>query len=131
MKYNKKELTRLIENIENETNKPNLLLDDIKKIQSISSHGDKLHTIEIDESLTKINELVSLAEKIIADNQKDSWDIITVKNDIKQLDNSKKILYDSINQFKTMQQRMIGAYDDIIFKLSRYFDFNKNKEDYE
>jgi len=123
-KYNKKELEQLLEEIDDNNSKPKLLKDNIQQVKSITTYGKKLNNIEIDESLQEIVKIVNLAQKIIIEQQKDEWDKITVKKDIKQLEESKKMFQNSVVEFKTLQQRLIGTYEDIIFKLNRYFKFN-------
>jgi len=119
--HNKTNVLNILEDIDG--NKLNLA-DKLSKIKTLPTYAKDLNDIEINKSLDEIVNIINLAEKVITDNRKEDWDNMIVNKDVKQIEETKKAFQKNVIEFKLLQQRLFGLYDDLMFKLNRYFNFN-------
>jgi len=120
--YNNQQQTQQDDTIDDEE----LLTSDDKKYlrQKITQYnelGTQLSINNLNETVGIIIKLTKYAKHIIEQNPKDWWDNMTISRDMKHLIDSVKLLEKTSNEIKQLNHRLYATYEDIGYKLNRYF----------
>ena len=129
-------------NLENLINSKDSLLQMIQPDNTITQNHKKLFLEKVRKfnnynkliyrkySLKDLGKMLSVLSKIATDitmNESSSewFDKVSIKRDMKALDESVKIFNDTANQLDQMQQRLESCYDEIGSRLSKYFEIDE------
>nr|BDD47557.1 hypothetical protein 9 [Legionellales bacterium] len=102
------------------------IVEDKEFLRVISRYNDFGKHIYKEDELKSIAEVI---EKLVEEvenytlNETEAWfDKVTVKRNIKTLKEASKGFIKTVNEMNTLQQRLVGSYEDIGIVLDRYFD---------
>lgn len=115
-------LKKLYENIKDESFTVKEKKEFIKAISEFNNFGKQIYrTSEINEAIETITELVEKAQKITIGETADWFDGVSVKRDMKSLGESLSLFNKTAREMSGMQQRMESLYEDMGYKLGKYF----------
>jgi len=116
-------LKKLYENIKDETLTVKEKKEFIKAISEFNNFGKNIYrTTEVNEAIQTITELVEKAQRITIGETADWFDSVSVKRDMKSLGESLSLFNKTAKEMGSMQQRMESLYEDMGFKLGKYFN---------
>ena len=97
-----------------------LVLDAVNKFNKFEQHIYRQKDVrEVVEAIKTISEY---AGTLALDETHDWFDSITVKKDVKEINNSVKLFEKAAGEVGTLQHRLEALYEDIGNKLSRYYE---------
>lgn len=115
------------ENLSEEQKKS--FLETVGKFNNYNESIYREHDLkEISETIVKLGKL---AEKYIMAEQDDWFDAISVRRDIKNLQDSIKVFESTAKEISVLQKRLEGVYEEVGTKFNKYFeikDLNENKK---
>ena len=95
----------------------------LKAVSKFNEYGSNIYKSEtIKESLKTITELIQKAESFTINETEDWFDEISVKRDMKQLREASNLFGKTVNEMEVMQQRLESLYEDMGYKLGKYFE---------
>ena len=97
-----------------------LVLDAVNKFNKFEQHIYRQKDVrEIVEAIKTISEF---AGRLALDETEDWFDGVTVKKDVKEINNAVKLFEKAASEIGTLQHRVEALYEDIGGKLSRYYE---------
>jgi len=97
-----------------------LIVDAVNKFNQFEQHIYRQKDVrEIVEAIKTISEY---AGRLALDETEDWFDGVTVKKDVKEIENSVKLFEKTAKEVGTLQHRLEAMYEDIGGKLSRYYE---------
>ena len=97
-----------------------LVLDAVNKFNQFEQHIYRQKDVrEIVEAVKTISEF---AGRLALDETDDWFDGVTVKKDVKEIENSVKLFEKTAKEIGTLQHRLEAQYENIGGKLSRYYE---------
>jgi len=97
-----------------------LVLDAVNKFNQFEQHIYRQKDVrEIVEAVKTISEF---AGRLELDETEDWFDGVTVKKDVKEINNAVKLFEKAASEIGTLQHRVEALYEDIGGKLSRYYE---------
>jgi len=101
-------------------NEKSQALDEIKKYQEI---GEIIYRAEgLKEAAGKISKIVESAEKMVLSETEEWFDEVTVKRNMKELNNNNKEFNKTVSEVSKLQQRLESLYEEMGNNLSRYYE---------
>jgi len=79
----------------------------------------------LSDVVESINKLTSSAGNYIVSETEDWFDNITVKRDVKEINNSAKLFEKTALEIQGLQQRLESLYEDLGNKLGRYYELDE------
>jgi len=100
--------------------------DFLEAVSNFHEYGNNIYkNNSLKESLNTIIELVRKAESFTVNETEDWFDEISVKRDMKQLKESSNLFGKTVNELEILQQRLESLYEDMGYKLGKYFAINE------
>ena len=101
-----------------------LVVDAVNKFNKFEQHIYRQKDVrEIVEAIKTISEY---AGKLALDETEDWFDGVTVKKDVKDINDSVKLFEKTAKEVGTLQHRLEAMYENIGSKLSRYYEIADN-----
>ena len=98
----------------------------LEAVSNFNDYGSTIYKNEtIKESLKTITELIYKAESFTMNESDDWFDGISVKRDMKQLKESSGLFAKTVNEMGLLQQRLESLYEDMGYKLGKYFEIKE------
>ena len=95
-------------------------LAEIKKYQEI---GEIIYRAEgLKEAAGKISKIVESAETMVLSETEEWFDEVTVKRNMKELNNNNKEFTKTVSEVSKLQQRLESLYEEMGNNLSRYYE---------
>ena len=98
-------------------------------IEAVSNFNKFSETIyrnnETKSMIESIKTLSEMAGRLAIQEAGDWFDSVTVKKDVKEINNSTKVFEKTANEIATLQQRLESVYEDMGNKLGRYYKINE------
>jgi hypothetical protein len=79
----------------------------------------------LSDVVESINKLTSSAGNYIVSETEDWFDNLTVKRDVKEINNSAKLFEKTALEIQGLQQRLESLYEDLGNKLGRYYELDE------
>ena len=79
----------------------------------------------LSDVVESINKLTSSAGNYIVSGTEDWFDNLTVKRDVKEINNSAKLFEKTALEIQGLQQRLESLYEDLGNKLGRYYELDE------
>lgn len=79
----------------------------------------------LSEVVESIKKLSSSAGNYIVSETEDWFDNLTVKKDVKEINNSAKLFEKTASEIQVLQQRLESLYEDLGTKLGRYYELDE------
>ena len=99
-----------------------LVLDAVNKFNKFEQHVYRQKDVkEVVEAIKTISEY---AGRLALDETEDWFDGVTVKKDVKDINESVKIFEKTAKEVSTLQHRLEAMYENIGGKLSRYYEID-------
>ena len=100
--------------------------DIMSSVAKFNDFGAKLYkTNEIAEMVEAIKQMTSGASQL-ALQETDGWfDSVTVKRDMKEVNNSVKLFEKAAKELSTLQQRLESVFEDVGHKLGKYYNIDE------
>ena len=95
----------------------------LEAIARFNEYGQSIYaTDKLKETISNISELVNTATNLTL-KETDNWfDNVSVKRDMKGLGESMKLFEKTAGEMATLQQRMESVYEDMGYKLGKYYE---------
>ena len=95
----------------------------LEAIARFNEYGQSIYaTDKLKETIGNISELVNTATNLTL-KETDNWfDNVSVKRDMKGLGESMKLFEKTAGEMATLQQRMESVYEDMGYKLGKYYE---------
>tara|TARA_R110001583_G_scaffold3293_15_gene21320 strand:- start:4520 stop:5140 length:621 start_codon:yes stop_codon:yes gene_type:complete len=102
----------------------------IEAVSKFNEYGKSIYREnKIKEVVGAINKLSEGAGNYIMSETEDWFDGVTVKRDVKEINNTSKLFEKTALEMEAIQQRLESLYEDLGGKLGRYYEL-KEDEDY-
>ena len=76
------------------------------------------------EAANRISEIVEKAERVALQETEEWFDEVTVKRNMKELNNNNKEFTKTVSEIGKLQQRLESLYEEMGNNLSRYYEVN-------
>lgn len=120
-------LKKIIENI-TETSKVDRSAY-LREVSKFNEYGKAIYRSNgLKEAAAAINKIVENAEHVVLQETQDWFDEITVKRNLKTLNESAKQFNKTVNEIAKLQQRVEALYEEIGNTLGRYFEITEAEE---
>lgn len=120
-------LKKIIENI-TETGKIDRVAY-LKEVAKFNEYGKAIYRSDnLKEAATAINKIIENAEHVVLQETQDWFDEITVKRNLKTLNESAKQFNKTVNEIAKLQQRVEALYEEIGNTLGRYFEIVESED---
>lgn len=97
-------------------------------IQSVYRFAEYANSVRREHNLLEVckrmNEMIGAAQKLTLAETQDSFDAVTVKRHMKELNDRYNLFEKTAKEMHTLQQRLESAYDDIGQVLNKYYEIN-------
>ena len=96
------------------------VLEEIKSYQAL---GEVIYRSEgLKEAATKISKIVEKAEGLVLQETEEWFDEVTIKRNMKELNNKNQEFVKTVNEMAKLQQRLESLYEEMGNGLSRYYE---------
>ena len=96
------------------------VLEEIKNYQAL---GEVIYRSEgLKEAATKISKIVEKAEGLVLQETEEWFDEVTIKRNMKELNNKNQEFVKTVNEMAKLQQRLESLYEEMGNGLSRYYE---------
>ena len=99
------------------------IMDSVSKFNDFGSRVYK--TNEIKDMVETIKQLTAGASTLALQETDDWFDSVTVKRDMKEVNNSSKLFEKTAKEMTQLQQRLESIYEDMGNKLGKYYDIHE------
>jgi len=99
------------------------IMDSVSKFNDFGSRVYK--TNEIKDMVETIKQLTAGASTLALQETDDWFDGVTVKRDMKEVNNSSKLFEKTAKEMTQLQQRLESIYEDMGNKLGKYYDIHE------
>ena len=100
-----------------------VFLEAIAKFNGFGKHIYRESNLS--DVVESINKLTSSAGNYIVSETEDWFDNLTVKRDVKEINNSAKLFEKTALEIQGLQQRLESLYEDLGTKLGRYYELDE------
>jgi len=101
----------------------------LQEVERFNEYGSVIYrTEDLRKVAENINSLCEKAETITLEEAQDWFDEVTIKRNVKQLNNNKQEFIKTVHEISKMQQRLEALYEEIGGTLSRYFEIKGGDE---
>ena len=97
-----------------------LIVDAVNKFNKFEQHVYRQK--DVNEVVEAIRTISEFAGRLALDETDDWFDGVTVKKDVKEINDSVKLFEKTAKEVGTLQHRLEAMYEDIGGKLSRYYE---------
>jgi Asp-tRNA(Asn)/Glu-tRNA(Gln) amidotransferase A subunit family amidase len=110
------------------------LTDEIKQkfleaVKSFNKYGESIYReAKLKDTMEEICEIGKLAEKITLSETEDWFDGISVKKDMKNLNEDVKLFEKTCNEVNQLQQRLESCFESIGHQLNKYYEIQDHEE---
>ena len=116
-------LKKLYENTQETVFTPEQKRSFIEAVKRFNEYGDQVYRTEgIRKAVKEISTVVKQAEQLTIQETQDWFDGVAVKRDMKGLSEATKLFEKTATEMVQMQQRLESLYEDIGFKLGKYYE---------
>ena len=101
----------------------------LEAISKFNEYGMSIYgTDKLKEAVKQITELIGTASSLTIKETEDWFDNVSVKRDMKALGESVKLFEKTANEMVGMQQRMESLYEDMGYKLGKYYEISEDED---
>lgn len=116
-------LKKLYENTQETVFTPEQKRSFIEAVKRFNEYGDQVYRTEgIRKAVKEISTVVKQAEQLTIQETQDWFDGVAVKRDMRGLSEATKLFEKTATEMVQMQQRLESLYEDIGFKLGKYYE---------
>tara|TARA_S200002703_G_C3776920_1_gene239219 strand:- start:73 stop:456 length:384 start_codon:yes stop_codon:yes gene_type:complete len=120
-----KQLSEAIENTGTSKMKLNEKAQVLEEIKEYGTFEEVIYRSEgLKEAANRISEIVEKAERVALQETEEWFDEVTVKRNMKELNNNNKEFTKTVSEIGKLQQRLESLYEEMGNNLSRYYEVN-------
>ncbi len=118
-----KQLSEAIDNASSSKMKLNEKAQALEEIKEYGTFEEVIYRSEgLKEAANRISEIVEKAEQVALQETEEWFDEVTVKRNMKELNNNNKEFTKTVSEISKLQQRLESLYEEMGNNLSRYYE---------